>query len=497
MNDESHFSLRDTLNAFYRKIGLLKAVLVLVPLGALIACYVLPPVYESTAKIMVTAKKENASLLQLPKEAGSTAYINLNVDETDLNSERELLLSLDLWVRTIKALGANTLKKEVKREGVSAFLAEIEERVKDLLPRKERPKPAPDNAYPPELVELARALMDRLEVVPAPKSKVLDVYFRDEDPETARRVLQALLNQYIPYHMQVYSLPGAESFFSGQGQIYRKRWREAEQALEAFKAKWKISFADKQKSELIGLIKEIENSLVAVEANLDQYREMLTALNKGAMPTGLLGPSANQGADNTVVSVIATQLLRAKQRETLARQHFSPGSRDYKKARELVDKLTEQFRSTIEAEIDVLKAKKNSLIAGREAKQAQLQELQRRSEELRNLQLAAVIAKERYLQYTTKEEQARVENLKGGDKLVNVSIVAKPYTPTSPIFPKTGLMVLASFILAFPLGIGMILVANFLDHTFDNPHELESVTGLPVLASVRRLSRSDLAKKES
>jgi capsular polysaccharide biosynthesis protein len=57
-----------------------------------------------------------------------------------------------------------------------------------------------------------------------------------------------------------------------------------------------------------------------------------------------------------------------------------------------------------------------------------------------------------------------------------------------PTFPKTFLFVLGAFFLAFPLGIGTILVVNFFDHSFNHPKEVEDATGCPVLAVLNKLS---------
>jgi len=488
MSEEFGFSLRDTVNVIYRRIYILKIIVLVLPLSVWVWSLSVTPVYESTAKIIVTAKKESATLLQVPKEAGSSAIVNLNVDETDLNSEVELLQSLDLWTRTVKKLGSARLKE---KDGglIAEHVRSLTASLNNFLGLEKDSSAAGENKQTSELVETARALMKRLKVVPVPKSKVLDVSFRYSNPVMAKTILSVLLEEYVPYHLEVYAVPGAENFFSGQGDLYKQKYEKAEQELTQFKKQWGIASPEKQKTELISLLKQIDDSLVELNANLSQYDNMLAALNQNAFPTGQLAPSLQRGNENTVVNVIATQLLRAKQQQLQAVQQFAPESRDYRQAGELVEALTKKFRQAIQSEQDVLKAKKVSLVASRASKEAQLQLLEEKSEELRKLQLAAAISKERYVQYGTKEEEARMESLKGGNKLVDVSVVGQPFTPAEPVFPKTKLFVLGSLLLAFPVGLGLILVANFLDATLDSPREVEAATGLPVLASIQKLKK--------
>ncbi len=489
MSDNLGFSLRDTMNVFYKKIILLKIALVVIPLGVLAACLALPPVYESKAKIIITAKKENPALLQVPQEMASSAVVNLNVDETDLNSEMELLRSPDLWVRTVKKIGLPALKKG-QESALASFLDDTAKSVSELLGgSKTSLSVSKEN---PEIMEMARDLIRKLKVVPAPKSKIIDIGFKYDDPVMGQKILSTLLEEYIPYHLEVYSLPGAPSFFSGEGEIYKQKLDKAENELTEFKKKYGISIIDKQKSELISSIKQIDDSLVDLNSNLSQFQNMLDDLKANKIPTGQLTPSAQRGNENTVISVIATQLLRARQKQILAVQHFSPDSRDYLEAEALVRELMQKFSNSLEAEIGVLKAKKTSLDESLKEARATLQTLEGKTEDLRKLQLAATIARERYIRYGTKEEEASAA-LKGGNKLLNVGIVAAPFTPAEPVFPKTGAMVFGALLLAIPLGIGLVLVANFLDHTYANPSELEASTGLPVLASFQKVTKSEAA----
>jgi len=317
---------------------------------------------------------------------------------------------------------------------------------------------------------------------------------RDLIPAMARKILSTFLEEYLPYHQEVYSVPEAQGFFLNQEEMFFKQMQEAQKKVKQFKTTYGISFADKQKSELITMIKQIESSLVSVNSDLSQYEKMLVQIKDDSLPTGQLTPSPQRGNENTVISVIATQLFRAKQQLVIAKQSFASESREYGDAERLVQKLTDQFGNTLETEIGILRAKKASLEESLKKQEEDLKFLEAKTEELRDLELAASIAKERYIQYASKREEARVESVKGGGKLVNVSILAKPFTPVTPVFPKTGLMVLGAFLVAIPLGIGLILIANFLDHTFDNPSEVENATGVPVLASLRRIPKTEPAK---
>jgi uncharacterized protein involved in exopolysaccharide biosynthesis len=482
LREEPGMSLRDTLNILYKRIFLLKFFIVALPIGVLAACLIMTPVYESTAKVLVTGKKETTTLLQGAKDPTASMNLNLNVDETDLNSEMELLRSLELWTRAVKKLGL-----AAQRESSGGVLKEWKKTIKDALGIPER---SVDKTQSREVLETAGGLLKGFKVTPVLKSKVLDLSFRYSDPVMTQKILDTVLDLYIPYHQEVYSLPAAQVFYSDQGDMYKEKLEKADRDLAEFKKKWGISLPERQKSELISSIKMIEDSLVEVKSNLSQYENIMSLLEKGMLPTGQLAASMQRGNENTVVNVIVAQLIRAEQKRIQTGEIFSPGSRDRKAADDLVADLTKKFKEAVQSEMDVLYAKRDSFEQSLAQKQTELKELEEKSEEARRLQLEVTIAKERYLQYLAKEEEARLENLKMGKQLVNVAVVAKPFMPADPVFPKTFLFVMGAFFLAIPLGIGAILIANFFDHTFNNPTELEAMTRYKVLASFGKIKKA-------
>ncbi len=261
-----------------------------------------------------------------------------------------------------------------------------------------------------------------------------------------------------------------------------------------FRKQWQISFPEKQKEALIAQIAAIRDSLTDINSNIIQYRNMLESVKRGVIPTGQLAMAGKTSNENTVINVLSTQLLRARQTKLEAREHFTAQSRDYAAADELVKGLLAELRQTLESELTNLESKQDSLNRSMEIKAKELVTLEEKSQEGARLDLESAVAKEKYLQYVGKAEEARLGKTMQGKHLGNVRVVSSPFLPSSPVFPKTGLFVLGSIILALPLGLGIILVANFLDHTFDTPAEVESYMrdkhGLKVLASFRQVPSS-------
>ncbi|MEW6114317.1 MAG: GNVR domain-containing protein [Thermodesulfobacteriota bacterium] len=485
MREPEGVSLRDSLNSIFRRLYILKIVVVVLPLSTLLACYVIPPVFQSNAKVLVTAKDERAGLLLTSPQASGAAHVSLNVEELDLNSAMEILMSHDLWTQAVTKLGLEFFEREAKPGILQQLRSQVSEWINEVFGSDKKP----DRTMTTEdkARERARRLLAGCKVVPVPKSKVLEVSFRYDDAAKAQQILATVLDLYLPYHLEVYSLPEAKSFFLGLGMQYKKEFEEADNRLAEFKKTWQIAFPEKQKESLISQIGLIRDSLVDIYAGIKQYQSMLDMFHKDVVPTGQLVMAGGTSRESTVITVLASQLLRARQSKLEVQEKFHRETRNYRDADAMVNDLKAEFKQTLESELATLDAKRRALETGLQQKQQDLGQLEEKAQEAERMALESTLAKERYIQYSTKAEEAGLDTSRQGRQIGNVRVVSKPYFPESPVFPNKTLFLAAALVLAFPLGFGIIMIANFLDNTFDTPHELESVTGYKVLASFRKL----------
>jgi succinoglycan biosynthesis transport protein ExoP len=94
--------------------------------------------------------------------------------------------------------------------------------------------------------------------------------------------------------------------------------------------------------------------------------------------------------------------------------------------------------------------------------------------------------------------EARIaEGMEESQKGEKFTIIDPASYPEKPVAPKRGLIALAGMILGLGAGLGMVALAENLDHSVKNADELAWLTGLPVLARIARIvTPEDIARQK-
>ncbi|HHD2584619.1 capsular biosynthesis protein [Clostridium perfringens] len=66
----------------------------------------------------------------------------------------------------------------------------------------------------------------------------------------------------------------------------------------------------------------------------------------------------------------------------------------------------------------------------------------------------------------------------------NVQVIQKPQLPEHPVSPNKKLNILIGFVLGLMVGIGVVLLIEYLDNTFKSREELEKTLDLPIIGAI-------------
>ncbi len=530
-------SPKDLLNAVFRHIHILLLVLVLLPLGTLVACFLVTPVYESDARLMIMTVAARTGAPDA--EGGRGKIAERAASPSDVSKAKETLQGQDLWLRTAQALGTgnsreesgSTLKRQVK------ILAE---KVAGNLSDKKANRPKAPGQSVHDFAATARQLSRDCIVSTGAGAGTLEVSFRYDDPAMARRILSTHVSGFIKQVAATQPLPekpkkvekavtpkpvkektakhqsepkNVESTPRNSEQsTYLEEYERVETRLAEFKKKWKLVFPEKQKEELYAEIAGKKKSLHAAEGEISRVQSLLEAL-KSSPATLIKQVLGGEGEefDNSIRAAVS-KLAEAMRRHETIKQRFVETSRDVRDSEEKVRDASVRVERILEADLAVKEAKQAALEADISAQEEQLAQLEQRIEELKKLELDVSIAKERYVRFsvgsrvtpkttaqspapssspapsTSSAPQPVVEkNAVTPQRAMAARLIKPPSLPDHALFPRTGLYVLVSLIAALPLGLIAVAVASSFNRTFDTPDHVERATGYKVLASFQRL----------
>jgi uncharacterized protein involved in exopolysaccharide biosynthesis len=459
-----------------------------------------PPVYESTAKVLVQPNR--AQLLVSPgfQEGSSNqpSAVANPVTEEDLNSETELLSNRYLLERTVE-----------RTKGVGETQSLLSQLVATVMSLPERGYDAIHGlARPPTDEQLALILSKKLHVSVIRRSNILEISFRSHNAAWSQAFLAHLIDEYLELHALISHDPKAEKFFRGQSELLRKRLQQSEDQLRAMQLQTGITDFEAQKQQLVTQLYALRAQENKASSDFAAASEQAASLEKqlAAAPKNLTRRSVVQNMALEQLKPLVLQ-LEAQRAELLSR--YKPSSEKIRgidaqlaASHKILDRenhaeMKEQTTDlnpvwiTIDTNLETARALSASLKASDETLLRQIAESESQLTALAGdgllvsrKQREVDANKEAYLSYLRKGEEARAAEALNQSKILNVSVVEPPNHPIHPKFP----VVMLNLIAGLFLGIGIGVAAAFWEERYDqklySAAEVGELSAVPVVATV-------------
>ena len=466
-------SLRDFLHVIFKRKKHILLFFVVTNLAVAVLTFVIRPVYEAKAQILVKMGREN---LYIPPNSTNSQVINVN-PEDQVNSEIELLKSRSIAENVIKSLGPENIYKNKKyKDTVLTFQKSLSvERVK--------------------------------------KSDVIEVSFKHKDPEKAALIVNTLANAYLDEHLLVHKNPQSYNFFEDQSQVLKTKLEQSEAALETFKKQNAVTAMDEQQKLLLNQIADLHAEL---NRTLSQEAETKNRILQIRQQLDKTPENISQGKEVDhnpyLISNLEARLVELQLKEKELLMKYTPQSRLVKNVEEEIQMVQEKMAQNekkqygtsrvglnttyqrIQEELFRNQAEGRALAAKREIQhtqltnyQSKLEQLNQMEVELNQLEQSVDVNRQNYRLYLAKFEESRISDAMDNKKMANVTVMEAALTPLKPVSPKVLLnIVLAIFLGGFG-GLVLGFFTEYLDDSLDKPEDVEKVLQLPVLASVPKL----------
>jgi succinoglycan biosynthesis transport protein ExoP len=479
----SSLNLNDILFVLFRH----KWKIVLFALAGMAAAaavfFLFPPVYESRAKLLVRYVVERSAVdaIDAPVKTLGTQ------GETLMNSEVEILTSLDLATQVAEAVGVERVLGYSGDGGTK--------------------------------IGAARNIVAGLTVTALKGSNILIVSYKNRDPGVARQVLQELVKRYFDKHLEVHRSVGAFDFVTKQTAQLQAELNQTEQELKQLKDKAGITSLAESTTALATELTKAQEELDAAEAELASQQARMKEVEQS-----LVGAAEAKQSNNTVPQVSSEVVreyqalvnreaqLRQMQTDLLAR--YTPQNRIVKVKQAQIDGLVNQRRdlekkypgllATVSSaassdgnRLDPVseRARLAEIESKRDTLRSRLSGLQERAKMLSDvgpriaqLERTKEVLETNYKYYGASLEKARIDETLDPARMPNISVVQTP-SPAVIATDGVGKVALALGGGGVALGFGIaLLIELVLDRTVKRSFELERRLRIPLMLSIPNLA---------
>jgi polysaccharide chain length determinant protein (PEP-CTERM system associated) len=474
-------SMRDFLTILFKHKGKILITFVTIVVTITIVTLTLPPVYEASSTLLVKFGRENIYRSEVG-ERGS--WISLGNEEM-VNSEIQILTSLDLIEKVVKAIGADRLYP------VMAKAQRVRGRSEESLVIATVPK-----------------FKGSLSVEGVKKSNAIQVSFEHENPQIAAQAVNLLVDFFKERHLQVHG--DSNSPFLGQQVLtYEKKLSDSENNLENFKQKYQVYSLPEQRGLLLQQLTGFDSAFKNTQNQVIELKQKLDALKKQMQNVPEDIPLATVTDRYGIVDNVKNILLNLQLKEQdlllkyiendpmvvsvrkeimLTREYLQRQEEDIKKVhttgRNVVYQELEKEMIRTQAELSAQKSKASALNAQISQLDKEIQALDLREKELQQLARDREITEKNYKTYLEKAEEARILEDMDQRKMANVSVIQKAAEPLSPVKPRKDLYIAFSFIFGLIGGLGLAFFSEYTKQGLSTPDTVERRLGIRVLIAI-------------
>ena len=326
------------------------------------------------------------------------------------------------------------------------------------------------------------------------EAKMVEVHYRDVDPDLAWRVPTALVQEFIRRRQEVRTAQARSSaaFLRKQLDTLTAQLAVSEDEVRAYRERHRVVSPEAEASSQINRMVQTQAERGLIEAERQALAQLLQSLEvkdqarKGDEPS----PYAEVLAFPTLLrNDAATQLLQSltavqdQRRSLLSRR--TPEDPDVVALAERERELERQIRSMGSTYLEGLTNQVSSL-------DTSLQSLNRELTRLpeRELHVARLERRPRVLEDIAAMLQTRLKEaeIAAAESDPSVRVVDAAIAPDDPVSPNPTRNLLLGVVLGLIMGVGGAFVREHLDPSVHTRNDIVAATGLPVMGFIPRIS---------
>ena len=461
---ESRQTVRDVVGIFFVKKHVFVMTFVGVIVGALLLSFVTPPTYESTAELLV--KPQNSKPLIFDQDS-SRMNVFSDVDEQTLNTVIFLLTSPEV------------LREVVLQQKLAA--PDEEEKIQEEI----------------------NSLRSRIKAEPLTMSSIVKVSIRGRDPQKVKVQLDSVLSSYIRHHVKVnQTAEGVVEFFNQQTDFFKDQYVRYDQKLAEAGRRMDIIDPQGQMESSLLLIRDLEVSKAQALAMAESLRARIRGFESARSRLKQDSSSAGLPAEALLHYPALIEMEKSLAQLAINRQRalsdFQPTTKQVQDAESQVSNMRIQINHYLGQVIADLGNQVNASKRSIEDFDKKITEVHNKSIqlsgdslELNRIALEQKLNKDNYTLYSTKREEARINEEKNRAQFANVTVASHPSAAITPWFPQRGKIMMLALPLALMLALAFSAFSYSLEQRLWTPTDISLHTNLRMLGSLDALGVVD------
>ncbi|MRX10979.1 chain length determinant protein EpsF [Pseudoduganella sp. FT25W] len=330
---------------------------------------------------------------------------------------------------------------------------------------------------------LAELLLKKLEIVPSKESSVIEISFKGADPQFVAAVANAFADEYqkISIQLKVEPMKKASEYFSAQ----TKQLRDDLEAAQARLSKYQQEHG----------IVSVDNRLDVESARLADLSTQLVVAQGQAMEATSRQQMAKTGdaespdvANSMLIQNLKVNLGLAESKFADISQRLAPNHPQYISSKAEVEKLRADLRAqttltsnSVSNNAQIMSQREGAVRAAMGAQKAKVLELNRTRDEMNVLMKDVESAQHAFDAVSQRFAQTKVE---GSSEQSDISVLNPATPPTEASNPKVVLNVLLAVFFGTLLGLGLSLLAEFMNRRVRSERDLADALNIPVLGTM-------------
>ncbi|MBN2012337.1 polysaccharide biosynthesis tyrosine autokinase [candidate division KSB1 bacterium] len=486
------------------------------------------PIYKATAKVMF---KENAAA-----ERTFFSFSSFGEKEKMINNQVEIITSRTLAEKVIRKLQASkyadklvllgNLPEGQRGKGLG-IRTTIKKAVKGILgniiKRKSDGESQLVDQEELEFNSYVQNLLESISIDPIRNTDVVEVSVVATSPFEASYLTNVLAETYQRENQleNQAEVRRVKDFLAEQLDVVQQQLSESEIALKDYMENQKVVALPTETQELISRIAEFESlyrgSLLELESAKERLVYVNEQLTKNSLNFNTDAIFANPYIEEVTKQIAEIESKRAIFIANLINQGLydeeNPTVKEYnERIKLLTDKIkmrTAQLASTelgdpllisenlmqrkieLEATLQALKPKVESLSEILRKYNAELESIPEKSLRLARLERAAKLDEKITLMMKEKYEESRITEV---GQLGNVRIIDPAKAPLYPIKPKTKMNLILGIILGLGLGLGTTFLLEYFDNSVRSIEDVERLR-IPTLGAIPLIKLEEAVSK--